>query len=93
MMEDPMVTRKDAAEVEIDPVQQTAIKSQPKLVVALGRGKTGKSTFIRWAAERAFRAGRTSVIADADRTNATLAAFFDNVSRPRRPSRTMSRNG
>ncbi len=57
----------------------------PKLLVAMGRGKTGKSTMIRWAAERAFTHGRPPVIADADRTNATLAAFFDGVTRPESP--------
>lgn len=60
----------------------TADGVRPKLVVTLGRGRTGKSTFIRWAAERAFRGGRPTVVADADRTNATLSAFFDGVSRP-----------
>ena len=57
----------------------------PKLVLALGRGKTGKSTFIRWAAEGALERGAEPVIADADRTNATLAAFFENVTRPDSP--------
>jgi hypothetical protein len=51
----------------------------------MGRGKTGKSTFIRWAAERAFRMGRSPVIADGDRTIATLAAFFEGVARPPSP--------
>lgn len=54
----------------------------PKLILALVRGKTGKSTFVRWAAERAIERGAEPVIADADRTNATLAAFFENVERP-----------
>ena len=57
----------------------------PKFVLALGRGKTGKSTFIRWAAERALERGAEPVIADADRTNATLSAFFANVIRPPSP--------
>jgi hypothetical protein len=38
----------------------------PKL--GLARGKTGNSTFVRWAAE--------SVTADAGRTNATLRLFL-----------------
>jgi hypothetical protein len=58
------------------------IASAPKLILALGRGKTGKSTFVRYAAERALERGGEPVIADADRTNATLAAFFENVVRP-----------
>jgi hypothetical protein len=64
---------------------ETVEQETPKLVLTMGRGKTGKSTFIRWAGERAFRAGRSPVIADGDRTNATLAAFFDGVSRPPSP--------
>ena len=55
---------------------------KPKLVVAHGRGGSGKSTVLRYLAERAQDAGREIVIADADRTNATLAAFFEGVVRP-----------
>lgn len=61
---------------------ETVEQETPKLVLTMGRGKTGKSTFIRWAAERAFRAGRSPVVADGDRTNATMAAFFEGVERP-----------
>jgi hypothetical protein len=56
--------------------------TNPKLVIAMGRGRVGKSTFIRWAAENAIRRGQPVVIGDADRTNRTVASFFDGVSRP-----------
>ena len=82
-----MPTRRDAAllEAEREGEGATASDAAPKLVLALGRGKTGKSTFIRWAAEGALERGAEPVIADADRTNATLAAFFENVTRPDSP--------
>jgi hypothetical protein len=58
---------------------------KPKLAVTHGRGGTGKSTLVRVLAERAHDAGREAAIADADRTNATLAAFFNDVVRPDHP--------
>jgi hypothetical protein len=57
----------------------------PKFIVAHGRGGTGKSTFVRIIAERAQAAGRDVIIADADRTNATLGNFFSGVIRPEYP--------
>jgi hypothetical protein len=58
---------------------------QPKMVVTHGRGGTGKSTGVRILKERADEAGRPVVIADADRTNATLGAFYSDVLRPEFP--------
>ena len=58
---------------------------QPKLCVTHGRGGTGKSTGVRILKERADEAGRPVAIADADRTNATLAAFYQDVVRPEYP--------
>jgi hypothetical protein len=76
----------NARRAEIDVVELNPdLASKPKLVVTLGRGGTGKSTFVRVLAERAQLAGRSVVIADADRTNATLAAFFKDVVRPAYP--------
>jgi hypothetical protein len=65
--------------VELDRPDTVA---SPKFVVTMGRGRTGKSSWIRYVAGRAFDLGRPPVIADADRTNATLAAFFEGVTRP-----------
>jgi len=64
--------------IEIAPEQA----SLPKLVIAIGRGNTGKSAFFRWVVERDHLAGREVMIADADRTNATLPQFFAGVQRP-----------
>lgn len=50
--------------------------------VLCGRGRTGKSTWARWAAERAITQGRDLMIVDGDRTNSTLASFFRDARRP-----------
>lgn len=71
-----------------DQDKQTAPESRPPvLVYASGRGNSGKSTAIRWMVERAIQAGRSPVIADCDRNNQTLTAFFgaDQVDRPPAP--------
>lgn len=57
----------------------------PKLIVPLGRGNTGKSVVSRWMCETAMSAGNPVVIADADRTNQTLAQYFDGVISPSSP--------
>lgn len=54
----------------------------PSLIVPQGRGGRGKTWWIRWAVERAQSQGREVVVADADRTNATLSAYFDGVVKP-----------
>jgi len=48
----------------------------------IGAGQTGKTTFARWAAPRAFAHGRTPVQAAFDPSNRTLVDFFDNVHQP-----------
>lgn len=74
----------DTTLAERPPAEPPALAdgARPKLVVPFGRGRVGKSTWTRWATERAISAGRPVVIADGDRTNATLAAFFDGCLRP-----------
>lgn len=59
-----------------------AAPAQPLCVVPLGRGTRGKTWWVRWAIGHALAQGREVVIADADRTNATLSAFFDSVVTP-----------
>jgi len=59
-----------------------AVPAQPLCVVPLGRGTRGKTWWVRWAIGRALAQGRDVVIVDADRTNATLSAFFDSVVTP-----------
>lgn len=54
----------------------------PKLVVPLGRGSRGKTFLARWIIERANSSGRGVVVADIDRTNATLSEYFEGVVNP-----------
>lgn len=56
---------------------------KPKFVVAYGRGRSGKSTGLRYLAERAQIAGRDVTIADAD-PRATLVSHFSEVLQPKR---------
>ena len=94
-----MATKKDTAVMELDrteegqpPLAEIPVDT-PKLILTMGRGRIGKSTFVRWAAERAMIMGSLPVIADADRTNATLSAFFENVTSPRHRPMTMCDSG
>ncbi|MDE3116769.1 MAG: hypothetical protein KGL26_14305, partial [Pseudomonadota bacterium] len=48
----------------------------------IGRGKTGKTTLLRWIAEIALQAGRPLLMADIDPTNASFSSYFPDVSRP-----------
>lgn len=54
----------------------------PTLAIGLGRGRTGKSTLLRWVIGRALNAGREVDAADGDRHNATLTAFYKTARRP-----------
>jgi hypothetical protein len=51
-------------------------------VFVAGRGKTGKTTLLRWMAEQALDAGRPFLMADIDPTNASFSSYFADVSRP-----------
>lgn len=69
-----MARDKSTDTIELDrPETATVI---PKLIVPMGRGKTGKTSFLRFVYEEACSQGRCPILADADRTNATLGAFF-----------------
>ncbi len=50
--------------------------------VLLGRGRTGKTTWARWAVERARSAGREVIVADGDRNNGTLGSFYPDAGAP-----------
>ena len=53
--------------------------TQNRIALPVGRGAHGKSTFTRYQAEDAQERGRPIVIADGDRTNPSLLAYFDGV--------------
>jgi hypothetical protein len=57
----------------------TGAAASPLFILPLGRGTRGKTWWVRWVVGRALAQGREIVIADADRTNATLSAFFHDV--------------
>ena len=60
----------------------TGTTAAPLFILPLGRGTRGKTWWVRWVVGRALAQGREIVIADADRTNATLSAFFQGVVTP-----------
>ena len=66
-----------------EPVAQGIdLADRPKIILAAGRGKTGKTTFLRWAVEMAQHAGRNILMADIDPTNATFSTYFKGAARP-----------
>jgi hypothetical protein len=58
------------------------LSDKRKIVFWIGRGKTGKTTGIRWSAEAAILAGTALLMADMDPTNDTFSQYIDNVARP-----------
>lgn len=63
-------------------VQGVDLSGRPKIIIAAGRGKTGKTLLLRWLTERSLGAGASVMLADIDRTNASFSTFFDDVARP-----------
>lgn len=62
--------------------QGVDLSGRPKIILTAGRGKTGKTLFLRWIGEMAQRAGHDPLMADIDPTNATFSTYFDGVARP-----------
>jgi len=76
----PLVT---SGQVRAEPVAHGVdLSGQPKIVLAAGRGKTGKTLFLRWSVEMAQLGGRNVLLADIDPTNATFSTYFKGVARP-----------
>ena len=67
---------------DIKPQQGMDLAGKPKLIFVIGRGKTGKTTFLRWVAETALDRNRPFLMADIDPTNASFSSYFPDVSRP-----------
>jgi hypothetical protein len=70
-------------ELEPEIAKGIDLSGRAKIVMAAGRGKTGKTTLLRWIAEQSLEDSRTFLMADIDPTNASFAAYFEGVSRPR----------
>ena len=69
-------------EPEPEVEQGIDLAGQPKVLFAAGRGKTGKTTLLRWIAETSFRRGGSPILADIDPSNASFSRYFDGVARP-----------
>jgi hypothetical protein len=68
-----------------NPVEAAAgadLSGKKKIIFWIGRGKTGKTTGIRWSAEAAILNGTKLLMADMDPTNDTFSKYIENVSRP-----------
>ena len=75
-------TPRQAHAAEQPPATGVDLSGRNKVIFAAGRGKTGKTTFLRWVAEKALAEGRPFLMADIDPTNASFASYFEDVSRP-----------
>ena len=67
---------------QIAATQGVDLTGKKKIIFWIGRGKTGKTTGIRWSAEAAILAGHTLLMADMDPTNDTFSKYIDDVARP-----------
>ena len=79
---DDIATLTPQREPEPPIAQGIDLSSKPKIVFAAGRGKTGKTTLLRWLTEKSLCAGRSVLLADIDPSNASFSAYFEDVSRP-----------
>lgn len=76
----PLVT---SEQTHAEPIAQGVdLSGQPKIILSAGRGKTGKTLFLRWTVEMAQLGGRNVLLADIDPTNATFSTYFQGVARP-----------
>lgn len=76
----PSAGRRQAAEAEV--VEGVDLSGVPRVLLFAGRGKTGKTTAIRWMAERALGERRPLLMGDLDPTNASFSTYFKGVQRP-----------
>ena len=67
---------------DVAPAKGADLGKPPKLIFVIGRGKTGKTTFLRWMAETALDAELPFLMADIDPTNASFSSYFADVARP-----------
>ncbi len=58
------------------------LEGQPKVVMAIGAGNTGKTTFLRYIAEKAVEQEANVVFAAVDPENRELADYFAGVQQP-----------
>jgi hypothetical protein len=75
------VRRETITEVDSRP-QALDLEGQPKIVMAIGPGNTGKTTLLRYIAERTLEGQRNVVFAAVDPENRELADYFEGVQQP-----------
>src|SRR5215831_6584479 len=73
------MARRDDAVAELERAPAAGALENPRALFAPGRGGRGKTVAYRWMIDRALNQGREIIVADADRTNQTLAAFFGEL--------------
>lgn len=78
------MSKRDASLIDsaLPVVTEAVPRHKPCVAGIFGRGNVGKSVLGLLLAERALAAARNVIVADIDRTNATLPAFLDGVARP-----------
>ena len=64
------------------PLTGIDLSGRQKIIFWVGRGKTGKTTGIRWLAEKTLMNGTPLLMADLDTTNDTFSRYIDKVARP-----------
>ena len=73
-----------SSQQEMEPDISTGIdlSGKTKIVFAAGRGKTGKTTLLRWLTEMSIMNGGGPILADVDPSNAAFSRYFADVARP-----------
>jgi hypothetical protein len=69
-------------EAEPPIAQGIDLAGKPKVVFAVGRGRTGKTTLLRWITETSVAQGGSPILADIDPSNASFSQYFSNIERP-----------
>jgi len=75
----PSVAKVKAASAVAQGIDLSAV---PRVLLVAGRGRTGKTTTLRWMTESALSSGRTVQMGDLDPTNASFSTYFQGVHRP-----------
>jgi hypothetical protein len=80
--QDDISSLTSSAETEPDIQTGIDLSVQAKIIFAAGRGKTGKTTLLRWLTETSILGGGSPILADVDPSNATFSSYFADVARP-----------
>jgi hypothetical protein len=78
----PIIAPSMAGIADSEPQKGEDLSGKKKVIFFIGRGKTGKTTLIRWICETALSSGSVFLMADMDPTNDTFSKYIDGVARP-----------